>query len=211
MQESSIRSANTGTAEIVGRRRLTLAAAIGFLLCASAARGRRSRSRLRIFFDPNTQTAYPAVNTVHSWGTSNVADWTIVDDVHLKSITAYRDYWGDLSDDQDNSPMGIAWAYNLLDHHQFTQEFQLTGTAFDSKLNWAAGLFYFDGYSLNRGHINLNFLAGFFPPGFPFFGQPVLAFNQNDPAKNELHCRQSRVQRHRRGHFEVEGQRGRAV
>jgi iron complex outermembrane receptor protein len=137
------------------------------------------------FFDPNTQTAYPAVNTVHSWGTSNVADWTILDDVHLKSITSFRDYWGDFSDDQDNSPMGVAWAYNLLDHHQFTQEFQLTGKALDNKLDWAAGLFYFDGYSLNRGHINLNFLAGFFPPGFPFFGQPVLAFNQNDPAKTQ--------------------------
>jgi iron complex outermembrane receptor protein len=137
------------------------------------------------FFDPNTGTAYPAVNTVHSWGVSNVADWAIVDTVHLKSITSEREYWGDFSDDQDNSPMGVAWAYNLLDHRQFTQEFQLTGKAFDNKLDWATGLFYFDGYSLNRGHINLNFLAGFFPPGPPFFGQPIFNFNQDDPAKTE--------------------------
>jgi iron complex outermembrane receptor protein len=137
------------------------------------------------FFDPNTGTAYPAVNTVHSWGVSNVADWAILDKVHLKSITSQREYWGDFSDDQDNSPMGVAWAYNLLDHRQFTQELQLTGKAFDDKLDWATGLFYFHGYSLNRGHINLNFLAGFFPPGPPFFGQPIFNFNQNDPAKTE--------------------------
>jgi iron complex outermembrane receptor protein len=137
------------------------------------------------FYDPWTGTAYPAVNTVHSWGVSNVADWTIVENVHLKSITSEREYWGDFSDDQDNSPMGVAWAYNLLDHHQFTQEFQLTGRAIDNRLNWATGVFFFDGYSLNRGHIDLNFLAGFFPPGPPFFGQPLLGFNQNDPARTE--------------------------
>jgi iron complex outermembrane receptor protein len=137
------------------------------------------------FYDPWTGTAYPAVNTVHSWGASNVADWTIVENVHFKSITSEREYWGDFSDDQDNSPMGIAWAYNLLDHHQFTQEFQLTGKALDNRLDWATGIFYFDGYSLNRGHIDLNFLAGFFPPGPPFNGQPLLGFNQNDPARTE--------------------------
>jgi len=122
---------------------------------------------------------------VHSWGVSNVADWTIIDKVHLKSITSQREYWGNFSDDQDNSPMGIAWAYNLLDHRQFTQELQLTGVALDDKLSWATGLFFFDGYSLNRGHVNLNFLAGFFPAGPPFFGQPVFDFNQDDPARTE--------------------------
>lgn len=137
------------------------------------------------FYDPWTGTAYPAVNTVHEWGVSNVADWTIVENVHLKSITSEREYWGDFSDDQDNSPLGVAWAYNLLDHHQFTQEFQLTGKALDNRLDWATGLFYFDGYSLNRGHIDLNFLAGFFPPGPPFHGQPLLGFNQDDPARTE--------------------------
>ncbi|MGH8138440.1 MAG: TonB-dependent receptor [Steroidobacteraceae bacterium] len=134
------------------------------------------------FYDPNTGRAYPAVNTVHSYGVSDVIDWQIGAPVHLKSITAYREYWGDFSDDQDNSPLGIAWAYNLLDHHQFTQELQFTGQALDNRLNWAAGYFYFDGFSLNRGHVNLNFLAGAFPPGPPFFGQPVFDFDQNDPA-----------------------------
>ena len=134
------------------------------------------------FYDPFTGTSYPAVNTVHEWSTSNVLTWAITPQFQLKSITAAQGWWGNFSDDQDNSPMGLAWAYNLLDHRQFTQEFQLTGNAFDNKLNWAAGAFYFYGYSLNRGHIDLNFLAGFFPPGPPFNGQPVLGFNQDDPA-----------------------------
>ncbi len=134
------------------------------------------------FYDPFTGTAYPAVNTVHEWSTSNVLSWSITPHVQLKSITAAQGWWGDFSDDQDNSPLGLAWAYNLLDHRQFTQEFQLTGKAFDDKFTWATGLFYFYGYSLNRGHIDLNFDAGFFPPGPPFNGQPLLGFNQDDPA-----------------------------
>ncbi len=146
------------------------------------------------FYDPFTGTSYPAVNTVHEWSTSNVLTWSITPQMQLKSITAAQGWWGDFSDDQDNSPMGLAWAYNELDHRQFTQEFQLTGKAFDNKLNWAAGAFYFYGYSLNRGHVDLNFDfggvvipgltngTGFFLPGPPFNGQPVLGFNQNDPA-----------------------------
>jgi iron complex outermembrane receptor protein len=134
------------------------------------------------FYDPWLGVSYPAVNTVHEWSTSNALTWSITPQVQFKSITAAQGWWGDFSDDQDNSPMGLAWAYNLLDHRQFTQEFQLTGKALDNRLNWAAGAFYFYGYSLNRGHIDLNFDAGFFPPGPPFNGQPLLGFNQDDPA-----------------------------
>jgi iron complex outermembrane receptor protein len=140
------------------------------------------------FYDPNTGRAYPAVNTVHSYGVSDTIDWQIANPVHLKLISAYRGYWGDFSDNQDNSPMGTAWAYNLLDHHQLTEELQVTGQALGDRLNWAAGAFYFDGYSMNRGHVNLNFLAGAFPPGPPFFGQPIFDFDQNDPARTRDHA-----------------------
>jgi iron complex outermembrane receptor protein len=137
------------------------------------------------FHDPNTGISYPSVSTVHSWGASDVFHWTVNDLVNVKLISAYREYWGDFSDNQDNSPLGVAWAYNLLDHHQLTEELQVTGRAFGDRLNWAAGGFYYDGRSLQRGHVNLNFLAGFFPPGPPFFGQPIFNFNQNDPARTK--------------------------
>jgi iron complex outermembrane receptor protein len=134
------------------------------------------------FEDPFLGINYPPENTLHEWSTSNVFTWEILPQLQLKSITAAQGWWGAFTDDQDNSPLGLAWVYNLLDHRQFTQEFQLTGTAFDGKLDWAAGGFYFKGYSLNRGHVDLNFLAGFFPPGPPFNGQALLGFNDNDPA-----------------------------
>lgn len=134
------------------------------------------------FYDPWTGTHYPAVNTVHAWGASDVFEWQLADWVKLKSVTAYRETWGEFSDNQDNSPFSVAWAYNMLDHHQFSEELQFIGSAFEDRLSWAAGYFFFNAHNLQRGHVNLNFLAGFFPPGPPFFGQPIFNFNQNDPA-----------------------------
>jgi iron complex outermembrane receptor protein len=127
------------------------------------------------FYDVTNDRTVPAVSTVDSYGGSLALDWDIAKAVHFKSITAYRGYSGDFSDDQDASPLNLAYAYNVVDHHQFSQEVQLTGTAFDGRLDWATGAFYFDSYSLNRGHINLQFFA-------PFPGAPPLDFDQNDPS-----------------------------
>ena len=70
----------------------------------------------------------------------------------LKSITAFRSTSGEFNRDADNSPIslnspvsGITETLNPdYDHEQFTQEFQLTGTALDGRLNYVAGLYYFD-------------------------------------------------------------------
>jgi iron complex outermembrane recepter protein len=126
------------------------------------------------FYDVTNDRNVPAVSTVDSYGGSLAVDWSISDAVHLKSITAYRGYSGDFSDDQDASPLNLAYVYNVIDHHQFSQELQFTGTAFD-KLDWATGAFYFDSFSLNRGHVNLQFFS-------PFPGAPPLDFDQNDPS-----------------------------
>jgi iron complex outermembrane recepter protein len=123
------------------------------------------------FYDVNNDRFVPAVSTVDSYGTSLTLDWNVSEAVHFKSITAYRGYSGDFSDDQDASPLNLAYAYNAVDHHQFSQEIQFTGTALDDKLDWATGAFYFDSFSLNRGHVNLQ-----------FFGATGLDFDLNDPS-----------------------------
>ncbi|MDB6090410.1 MAG: TonB-dependent receptor-like protein [Gammaproteobacteria bacterium] len=132
------------------------------------------------FYDTRNNRAIPPVSTLHSYGVSDVLDWDVAGGVHIKLISAYTGYWGDFSDDQDNSPLPIAYAYNLLDHHQETEELQITGKAFGNKVDWATGAFYFDGYSLNRGHINLSFFSAGAP--LPNNG---LDFNQNSPAKDK--------------------------
>jgi iron complex outermembrane receptor protein len=122
------------------------------------------------FQDLDLQEAIPDTDSMHQWGFSDVYNWDFADHAQFKSVTAFLGYWTGFSDDQSNSPLPLAWAYNLVDHQQFTQEFRLTGNAFDS-LDWATGAFYYHGESTNRGQINVA-----------IFG---LNFQQNSPATTQ--------------------------
>jgi iron complex outermembrane receptor protein len=65
-------------------------------------------------------------------------------DAELKSITAYRDLaWAD-GLDLDGSPFPVAFTQRISDYHAFSQELQLTGTAFEDRLAYVLGAFYFD-------------------------------------------------------------------
>ena len=130
------------------------------------------------FLDLDRQESIPNTNSMHQWGFSDVYDWDITQKVHFKSISAFLGYWTDFSDDQSNSPLPLAWAYNLVDHQQFTQEFRFTGKAFD-QLDWATGAFYYRGTSLNRGEINVALLGGAAGPAYG------LDFQQNSPALDQ--------------------------
>ncbi|MEM7570384.1 MAG: TonB-dependent receptor, partial [Pseudomonadota bacterium] len=61
----------------------------------------------------------------------------------LKSITSYREVDSVYNLDQDHSPLPIAEVDSINDQWQFTQELQLVGEAFDGRLNWVGGIFYF--------------------------------------------------------------------
>jgi iron complex outermembrane receptor protein len=142
------------------------------------------------FIDLDKQEAVPNVNTMHQWGFSNVFDWDVLSKTHLKSITSFLGYWTDWSDDQSNTPLPMAWAYNLVDHQQLTQEFRLTGNAFD-QLDWATGAFYFHGTSVNRGHVNVALIG------------PFLDFGQNSPAITQNEAIFGQVTEHITDKFDV--------
>lgn len=61
----------------------------------------------------------------------------------LKSITAYRDLaWGDAID-LDGTPLAVAYIRRDTDYHAFSQELQMTGEAFNDRLKYVVGGFYF--------------------------------------------------------------------
>lgn len=65
-------------------------------------------------------------------------------DAEIKSITAYRDLaWAD-GLDLDGSPFPVAFTQRISDYHAFSQELQVTGTAFADRLAYVVGAFYFD-------------------------------------------------------------------
>ncbi|RMF11163.1 MAG: TonB-dependent receptor [Alphaproteobacteria bacterium] len=74
------------------------------------------------------------------WGASLEVNWQ-GDNIAFKSITAYRDSQIDVRRDSEHTPFEIVRVDNPEDTNQLSQEFQLSGVAFDSKLNWLVGVF----------------------------------------------------------------------
>ncbi|MEO0411056.1 MAG: TonB-dependent receptor [Pseudomonadota bacterium] len=76
------------------------------------------------------------------FGVSFTADYDF-GPAQLKSITSYREADSVYNLDQDHTPLLIAEVDSVNDQWQFTQELQLVGEAFDGKLEWVGGVFYF--------------------------------------------------------------------
>lgn len=101
------------------------------------------------FDDPITNRKVPNVNNLDHWGVSATVDIDLTDDIHLKSITAHREFENSFGRDSDGSPLPMNATYDVSIHDQFSQEFQITGTkdAFD----YAFGTFYYNADDSNRG------------------------------------------------------------
>jgi iron complex outermembrane receptor protein len=99
--------------------------------------------------DPLTGRIVPNINDMEHWGVSGTFEWRLSDTMQLKSITGYRRFWNKFGRDSDGSPLPVDHTYDDSRHRQFTQEFQLTGTA--GQLDWATGAFYYDAHDSNQG------------------------------------------------------------
>ncbi len=93
---------------------------------------------------------FPTYSKTDVWGAKLGIEWSVSDTVDFKSITAFRRLDAGFSRDTDASPILIAHFMDVFESDQFSQEFQLLGTAFDSKLDWIAGLYHFDEDGFNQ-------------------------------------------------------------
>lgn len=71
----------------------------------------------------------------------------------LRSITGYREFDSEFGRDTDNSPYTIVETFDSMDHEQVSQELQIQGDAFDARLNWIVGGFYFSEDGSNRNDV----------------------------------------------------------
>ena len=69
----------------------------------------------------------------------------------FKSISSYRTFDGYFSNDNDGAPQRISLLIDIFEQDQLSQEFQLLGNAFEDKLKWILGVYYFeeDGKNIN--------------------------------------------------------------
>jgi iron complex outermembrane receptor protein len=69
-------------------------------------------------------------------------DYDVAEKIHLKGIFGYSDNGGHLHQAGDVSPLGYVQGQVFFNTKQYTAEARLTGTSFNDKLDWAAGLYY---------------------------------------------------------------------
>lgn len=95
---------------------------------------------------PKSRTSFAGINPLNR---STVYDFTgtitgTIGDVTFKSITAYRDIDFEGASDLDGTPVPNADVRTFtLTGHQITQEIQFMGKAFDDRLDWVVGGYYF--------------------------------------------------------------------
>jgi iron complex outermembrane receptor protein len=85
----------------------------------------------------------PTRSKLEMYGSALTATWNAADWLTLKSITGYRRTKPYSLRDADNTPQLILETINQDDVEQFTQELQFLGDAFDDRLHWQAGAYYF--------------------------------------------------------------------
>lgn len=78
-----------------------------------------------------------------AFGGSATIDWRIRNNLSLKSITGFRGLNWSAGLDNDGSPLAMLELSFKEGQRQFSQEEQLTGEAFDGRLKYLAGLYYF--------------------------------------------------------------------
>jgi iron complex outermembrane recepter protein len=84
----------------------------------------------------------PAYSNSDIWGTSVTVDWNL-SAVEVVAISAYRHLLSDFQRDFDGTPLLIAHFTDRFEQWQASQEVQLKGAAFDDRLKWILGGYYF--------------------------------------------------------------------
>ena len=109
-------------------------------------------SQPRLYWNfANTQTGNidrtyatgPSFARYNSAGSSITVDFKLQDNLSLKSITGWRYIDWHVGVDLDGTPESIQEVTDHQYQHQLSQEFQLSGKAFDDRLDWVTGLYYF--------------------------------------------------------------------
>lgn len=96
------------------------------------------------------------------WGLSGTIQWDISENLSFKSITAHRriedGFWSRDSGHAANQNIILVRTTNLYEQEQTTQEFQLLGSAFDDRLSYVVGAYYFqeEGQHLDVVELVLN-------------------------------------------------------
>jgi iron complex outermembrane recepter protein len=95
-------------------------------------------------------------------GGSLTVDWAINDNLDFTAITGFRNIYQKWALDFTDQPVPIFKLWTINDTDQISQEFRLSGNAFEDRLKYVVGAFYYDeeSYSFIGDQINLLLSPG---------------------------------------------------
>jgi iron complex outermembrane receptor protein len=95
--------------------------------------------------NPNsTYATGPNGTSINAWGSAVTLSWHPLSHLEAKSISAFHEESGFFNRDADGSPLDITHTSNYdYQHRQFSQEFQLNGSALEDRLKFSTGAYYF--------------------------------------------------------------------
>lgn len=111
-------------------------------------------------------------NIGRAWGMAANISYDINETTNFQSITSWRNTYQSWNLDLTDQPVSIFNLYTINDSDQLSQEFKFSGTMADDRLEYNAGLFYFEenSYSFIGDEINL-FIAPTIRVPLPFFSR----------------------------------------
>ncbi len=123
-------------------------------------------------FPPYNKSPFVAPDeaSYHGRGASFTADWNITESLSLKSISAYRDYNSISSFKDDGTPLIIGMGVLNFQHHHWTQELRLNGSAFNKAIDYTVGGFYLDQQTIMSQRSDLSYSL----PEFAFQARDTL-------------------------------------
>ncbi|WP_321390723.1 TonB-dependent receptor [Emcibacter sp.] len=102
-----------------------------------------------VAFDPHTN--------MDNYGVVANIVYDISDNLQLTSITAWREFVSDWSQDVDNSPLANQQLKQRMDNSQWSQELRLNAALMDDALELTVGGFYFDRDGSLNARVDLNY------------------------------------------------------
>jgi len=122
-------------------------------------------------------------------GASLIANWDLSDKLSLKSISAWR--YTDAEQDDELDHVGIPFLHRTQSVHpqgaprktdQYSQEFQITGSAVGDRLNYVAGVYWFN--EKTKGETSVSFLGPFEPAlaGWLYLNAPSTKLDADNDA-----------------------------
>jgi iron complex outermembrane receptor protein len=112
------------------------------------------------------------LNHTKAYGVNLTLDWKLADDLSVKSITGYREFNSEWTNDDDASPIGSSLGYSQLENHTLTQELRLNGSI-RKLVDYTIGGYLLDQVTTYPTHQVLNYVI----PGlnFEFLGNDPVA------------------------------------